>query len=201
MRDDKPFNEQELYNLPPVTKDEVQKLPLSMSGKSSPRNFQPTSLLKECSEAFVPIITSQADLTFLEGAFPTSFKMAQVALLLKKVGLDANDTSNHRPILNLNTISKVLERLLLARLISHVSINLCRLQSADRRYHFTEMALLRIFNDLFEAANGKKVTVLVALDLSAAFDVINHSVLLKWLHDTFTISGSALSWIRSYLHQ
>ena len=58
------FSGQELYYRPPVTEDVVQKLLSSMFGKSSPRDFVPTSLLKERSEAFAPIITRQANLTF-----------------------------------------------------------------------------------------------------------------------------------------
>ena len=68
LRDDNPFSGQELSNLPPFTEGEVQKLLLSMSGKSSPRDIIPTSLLKQCSEAFIAIITPLANLTFLECA-------------------------------------------------------------------------------------------------------------------------------------
>ena len=128
----------------------VQKLLSSMSGMSSSCDFVPTSLLKECSEAFATIITLLANLSFLEGAFPTILKMAKVTQILKKVGMTASDPSNHRPMSNLNTISEVLKRLLLAHLIPHVSTNLCRLQSAHHQYHSTEMPLLRISNDFLK---------------------------------------------------
>ena len=104
--------------------------------------------------------------------------------LHKKVRLDASDPSNYKPISNLNTISKVLEHLLLVRLIPHVLANLCRLQSAYRQYHSAETALLRISNHLFEAPDAKKVTVVVDLDLSAAFDTIYY-VLLQRLEHSF----------------
>ena len=94
----------------------------------------------------------------------------------------------------------MLERLLFAHLIPHVSTNLCRLQSGYRRYRSTETVLLRITNDLFEAADAKKVIVQLAMELSASFDTTDHSVLLQRLKHTFWVSGSALSWIRSYLH-
>ena len=70
-----------------------------------------------------------------------------------------------------------------------------------RSHHSTETALLRITNDLFEAVDAKKANVLVALDLSAAFDTIDHMVLLRRLEHTFGVGGTALSWLRSYLHQ
>ena len=75
------------------------------------------------------------------------------------------------------------------------------LQSAYRQYHSTETALLSITNELFEAVDAKKANVLVALDLSAAFDMIDHSVLLRRLEYIFGVGGTALSWLRSYLHQ
>ena len=127
--------------------------------------------------------------------------MAEVTQLLKKVGFDTSDPSNHRSISNLSTISKALERLLLTHLIPRISANLCRLHSAYCRYDSTKTTLLRIFNDLFEAADAKEITVLATSDLSAVFDTIDHSVLLQRLHHIFGIGGPAIRWIRSYLHK
>ena len=70
--------------------------------------------------------------------------------------MDTGDPSNHRPISNLNTMSKVLERLFVSRLMPHVSDNFCPLQSAYRKHHSTETAVLKITNDLFEAVDAKK---------------------------------------------
>ena len=86
-----------------------------MPCKSSPLDFVPTSLLKDCSGAFSCIIANLANLSFKHGSCPSAFKMAQITPLLKKPGLDATEPSNYRPISNLNTISKVLERLVLTR--------------------------------------------------------------------------------------
>ena len=76
-------------------------------------------------------------------------RQTQVTPLLKKIVLDASDPSNHMQIFNLNTITEVLDRLLLARLITHVSADLCRQQSAYRRHRSTETVLLRISNAFF----------------------------------------------------
>ena len=73
------------------------------------------------------------------------------------------------------------------------------LQSAYRRHHTTKTALIKISNDIFEAVDARKATVLVALDLSAAFDTINHSVLISTLEHTLGLGGLALEWVRSYL--
>ena len=77
--------------------------------------------------------------------------------------------------------------------------SICRFQSAYRKFHSTETALLRIYNDILLAANYQKVTALVLLDLSAAFDTIDHSILLSRLQFTYGLDGNALSIISSYL--
>ena len=110
-----------LSEFEPVTEDEVLRLLSSMTSKSSPLDFIPTSLLKACGASFAHIIARLANLTFDYGTFPTGFKTAQITPLLKQRGLDEADPSNYRPISNLNTISKIIERLVLARLVPHVS--------------------------------------------------------------------------------
>ena len=72
-------------------------------------------------------------------------------------------------------------------------------QSAYRPAHSTETALLRVTNDILTALDRGDVTFLTLLDLSAAFDTIDHSLLYKILSHTYGISGTALSWIQSYL--
>ena len=84
---------------------------------------------------------------------------------------------------------------------SHLSIfpTICRFQSAYRKFHSCETALLRIHNDISLAINHQKVTALVLLDLSAAFDTIDHSILLSRLHSTYGLTGNALALLSSYL--
>jgi len=98
--------------------------------------------------------------------------------LLKKAGLDSSLPTNYRPICNLSAVSKVLERLVLARLQPHLlgSSNFSELQSAYRKGHSTETALLEVLDGVFMAADDKQVTVLISLDLSAAFDTVDHQV-------------------------
>ena len=200
LREDRLFSGVSLQDLPEVTDDEVRRLLSSMQGKSSPRDFISTTLLKDCSDAFCSIIARLANLSFKEGSFPSRFKVAQITPLIKKFGLDPEDPASYRPISNLNTISKVLERLFMARLIPHVSPLLNTLQSAYRPHHSTETALLKISSDMFDAVESGCVTVLVALDLSAAFDTIDHSVLIRRLQHTFGVNGAALDWLKSYLN-
>ena len=74
-----------------------------------------------------------------------------------------------------------------------------KVQSAYRRNHSTETALLRVHNDILRAIDSHKDVVLVLLDLSAAFDTVNHDILLHRLREHFGIHGTALSWFKSYL--
>jgi len=185
----------------PVTEMEVVRLLRSMPFKSSPLDFIPTSLIKSCSGAFSHVLARLANLSFEHSTFPAKFKTAQVTPLLKKHGLDDSDPANYRPISNLNTISKVLERLVLARVVPHVSASpsFDAMQSAYRRRHSTETALLKITDDIFAGFDNHRSTILVALDQSAAFDCIDHETLIRRLDNTFGVTGKALDWMRSYL--
>jgi retron-type reverse transcriptase len=101
----------------------------------------------------------------------------------------------------LNTIGKILERLALARLLPHLSISpsFSPLQSPYQKFHSTETALLKLTNDIMDAIDSGKVTILAALDMSAAFDTLDHTTLLHRLEHTFGLSGTVHTWIHSYL--
>ena len=72
-------------------------------------------------------------------------------------------------------------------------------QSAYRKYHSTETALLRMRNDILVSMNKQQVTLLVFLDLSAAFDTVDHDILLWRLEYKFGIKDQPLTWFKSYL--
>ena len=74
-----------------------------------------------------------------------------------------------------------------------------KFQSGFKPMHSTESALLRVFNDLLLTADNGKTSVLVLLDLSAAFDTVHHDILLSRLEHHVGITGRALAWFRSYL--
>ena len=192
---------QRLSQLSPTSTDEVRKLLTSTRLKPSPVDVLPTVLLRSSVDVFSPIFAHIANLSFAECRFPSAFKTAQVLPLLKKPGLDKDQMSNYRPISNLSTVSKVIERLVLARLRPHLlsSPNFSRLQSAYRRGHSSETALLHVMNSVYTAADNKKATTIVGLDISAAFDTIDHEVLLGRFRTEFGVDDAASSWLRSYL--
>ena len=179
----------------------MRKLLSSLSSKTSPLDIIPTSILKLCPDIFSEIITELANKSFSQGRFPSSFKLAQIRPLLKKPGLDEDEVGNYRPISNLSTISKIFERLFLVRLHEHLSSssNINIKQSAFKRHHSTETVLPVILNEMYREVDRKRVTLLVALDISAAFDTLEHRTILRRLESTFGISGSMLDWIGAYI--
>ena len=135
----------------------------------------------------------------MRGAFRNSSRRRRSAL--KREGLDKDTPANYRPISNLNMISKILERLILVRFQQHLtsSPSFNSAQSAYRRHHSTEMALLRTMDEVYRAVDRGEATLIVALDISAAFDTIDHTILLKRLNNSFGVGENVLSLISSYL--
>ena len=129
------------------------------------------------------------------------FRLAEVTPILKKSTLDPSVLSSYRPILNLPFVSKVLERAVNERMSQHLQSNglLPENQSAYRRSHSTETALLKVTSDALIAADQGKLTLLGMLDLSAAFDCVDHCILLDQLETSFGFVGVVLGWMRSYL--
>ncbi len=135
--------------------------------------------MKSFLEELLPIITRLVNLSLAEGVFPKQWKQAIVRPLLKKVGLDLK-FSNYRPVSNLPFLSKLIEKAALYILNEHVNEHdlLPKNQSAYRQNHSCETALLRLVNDLLDAMEHQEVTAFLALDLSAAFDTVDHDILL-----------------------
>ena len=102
---------------------------------------------------------------------------------------------------NLSFLSKILEKVVASRLNSHINSSHTSndYQSAYRKFYSTETALFEIHNYILSSMDDGRVTALALLDLSAAFDTIGHTILLRRLGDWFGVSGQALDWFKSYL--
>ena len=139
------------------------------------------------------------------GHLSDSQKHAIVSSLLKKAGLDTADMDNFRPLSNLTFLSKVVERVVAWQLNDYLTAAnlLPRCQSAYtgditvglRR----QLAMVRVLSDALTAADTRQVTLLGLLDMSAAFDCVDHSILQQRLERNFGISGLALQWLTSFL--
>ena len=184
-----------------MTDDELRTIIMSSPSKDCSLDPLPTSLLKQCLDPLLPFIRNIINISLGTSTVPSSFKQAIVTPLLKKPNLDPALLANYRPVSNLPFISKILEKSVLNQLNEHLSSNrlLHHLQSAYRSHHSTETSLTRIQNDIIEALNEKRACMLVLLDLTAAFDTVNHSYLLSSLEHDFGVKGHALQWFESYL--
>ena len=148
-----------------------------------------------------PIINRVVNLSFNSASMPSSMKNAVLSPLLKKPSLDFEIFSNFRPVSNLKFLSKVIEKAAAIRLTNYLCDNDLNegLQSAYKKHHSCETALLRVQNDILKSIDDKKCVVLLLLDLSAAFDTVDHKILLHRLRSRFGIKGKALLWLQSYL--
>ena len=136
------------------------------------------------------------------GRFTTTWKHTIVTPLLKKAGLDESVPTNYRPVSNLPFLSKVLERIVHHQLTGHlITKNLLPdFQSAYRNGHSTETAELKVFSDVVDGIEKGQFALLSLLDLTAAFDTVDHEILFRRMSLTFGITGISLRWFESYLH-
>lgn len=198
---DTDFRDQPFLKFQSVSSAEVKKLINNTDLKHSPIDPFPSVLLKHCPDVFADVIARLTNLSFEHNRFPHIFKKSHVAPLIKKPNLDRSEPLNYRPISNLNTISKLIEKLALLQLSPHIltSGNFNSNQSAYRARHSTETALLKTLSDVYSTIDSGGSSLLVALDISAAFDMIPHGTLLHRLSNTFGITGGASEWLKSYL--
>ncbi len=197
-----PLSQVKFDRLKPTSEDEVQALISSCANKQCDLDPIPTWLLKLCITELLTLITQILNLSLSTGQFPQQFKAAIIKPHIKKDNLDVNELKNYRPVSNLHFLSKLLEKLVVIRLEDHMyQYNMHDpLQSAYKHSHSTETALLKIHNDIISSLDVSQCTVLASLDLSAAFDTVDHSTFIKRLKGLYGVEGTALHWFESYLH-
>ena len=180
--------------------DDVRKLISRSAKKSSCLDPMPTLMVVQCLDELLPVITTIINMSLKRGHFADKWKETIVTPLLKKPGTEML-FKNLRPVSNLAFISKLTETAVADQLKSHMSRHglFPVLQSAYRCHHSSETALLKVRNDILLNMNKQHVTLLVLLDLSAAFDTVNHEILLESMTSKLGIGGTVLSWFCSYL--
>ena len=147
------------------------------------------------------IYSDLINLSFQTGEFPKSEKMAIVRPLLK-AGKDPEQISSYRPLYNTSYFSKVLEKTCVLQLTKHLCSfeSIPANQSAYRSHHSVETAICGIYDELIINKSSGNCTLVLLLDLTAAFDTVDHAMLLGDLR-RFGVGGLVLQWFESYLHE
>ena len=177
----------------PLTEEEVKKLALAC-------DLDPlqSSILSIHLEQLLPVITKMMNLSLGTGRFAEEWKIDLVHPLVKKPGLEL-ENKNFRPISNLQCTSKLTDKAVAIQLQTHMLTNdlFPEMQSAYREHHSTETALLKVKNDILMNMAKGYVTLLVLLNLSAAFDTVDHDILIHRLQSLLGLRELALEWFQS----
>ncbi|XP_077094295.1 uncharacterized protein LOC143746358 [Siphateles boraxobius] len=193
--------EVKFYSFVAIGEEEFCKLVNSSKSTTCMLDPIPTKLLKEMLPEVIDPLLNIINSSLSLGYVPKTFKLAMIKSLVKKTQLDPTELVNYRPISNLPFLSKILEKAVSSQLCSFLKRNgICEdFQSGFRPHHSTETALIKVTNDLLLSSDCGCISLLVLLDLSAAFDTIDHNILLNRLENYVGISGIALAWFTSYL--
>ena len=187
----------------PTTPEEIRQIVSECLIKCSPMDPLPADILRKNIDFFIPIWVQLVNISLSEGNMD-SLKSAILLPLIKEMDgmMDKDNMKNYRPVSNLVFIGKLIERVVSIRLKYHMSRNNLNIhqQYGYKKNHSTETLLLKIVNDLLQACDNQMPSVVMLLDLSAAFDTVDQEKLLNILHDEIGIEGIALKWFKSFLH-
>ena len=186
----------------PATLEEIQSIISKHGLKCSPDDPLPRPLLEILSDILMPAWLELVNLSLEQGSMDC-LKSAVILPLLKGLDsiLDSEVFKNYRPVSNLQFLGKLIERIVDSRLEEHMDLNdlHCLNQYGYKKNHSTELLLLKIVNELLRSCDLKIPTLLMLLDLSAAFDTVDQLKMLSILRNRCGIQGVALKWFESFL--
>lgn len=194
------FTGNTLSEFEPTNNREIRMIIKDSAIKTSPDDILPCQIIKDNLEIMIPTIVTIVNKSLNDGSMD-GLKSADIAPLLKGESLDHNSLKNFRPVSNLQFVGKIIEKVVLRRLNEHLISNNLDIpeQSAYKKHFSTETLLIRLTNDILIASDEKSATIVLLLDLSAAFDTVEHSLLLNILEKEIGLSGTVLRWFKSFL--
>ena len=197
---EKHTNIDQMVNFSEINLEMVWKEVFKMQTKSCKLDPIPTKILKNNFEEFSNFLVVICNRSLSEGLFVDEWKMAILKPLLKKENLELIN-KNYRPVSNLSFLSELVEHIGMSQIMEFCENN--KLfpdhQSAYRQFHSCETLLIKKTNNILWAFEWGHVVGTVFLDLSAAFDTVDHEVLLEVLRNRYFLGGTVMDWVATYL--
>ena len=189
-----------LSRLSCITTSEAVQLLKKSANKACSLDPIPAPLLKDNINVVAPVISKIINISILTGEVPSALKHSVITPIYKKKQLDINELSSYRPVAQLSVVAKVMERHVANQLRHYMESNNIHVtfQSAYRAGHSTETALVKIHNDITCALSRHRKVIMVLLDLSSAFDTLDHRILLRRL-SAIGLTDNITNWFKSYL--
>jgi hypothetical protein len=182
-----------------IDENQTEKIIKQLNAKSSyGHDGISTNLLKKLSPILIKPLTLIINQSLHNGIFPDNFKISKIVPIHKKNNIHLVD--NYRPISLLPSISKIFEKIVFEQLYTYFDGNkyLCQSQYGFRKMHSTEHAILEAVNRICLDLDKGNTPLAVFLDLSKAFDTLNHDILLNKLQ-YYGVRNSELNWFKTYL--
>jgi len=187
------------FNIPLIDRDKVRKMLINLDiSKSTGLDDLGPRFLKIAANIIYPVIHHIINLTISQSTFPDVWKTAKVTPLFKAGS--KSDVNNYRPISILPTLSKIVEKHVhdsLMQYLNHYKL-LVKTQSGFRQNHSCETALVHLIDKWLKAINDGFIIGVVMVDFRKAFDLVDHSILLKKL-ELYKCSHTTINWFKSYL--
>ena len=183
----------------PTNHEQIFEL-INHSKSSAPHDPIPLLLLKKMSRILTIPITLIINRSMSTGIVPPELKHAIISPILKKNKTNHNLLNNYRPISQLPTIAKILEKIVSNQLNNYLLTNklIDDYKSAYRVNHSTETTVIHVIDNILRSLDVNKHIQLLLLDLSAAFDTLDHSILYTRLTE-IGLDDIALDWMISFI--
>ena len=205
--------EEVLKKLPQVESDQVHLMELSLGElRKMIKDMKMSNacgvdtinsrVLKDCMPLIEDTLLHLINLSLGTGIFPDCLKVAKVIPLLK-AGKDPLDRASYRPISNLSTIGKVLEKAGFNQILNHIKSKglLNPRHHGGRKGYSTNTCVLEVLGGVHEAKEAKNLVGVLQIDMSSAYDLVSHKLILQQLRVKMGLATHSLKWVESFLFQ